>query len=374
MSAAAIFTRRVMGMDYRVWLVMPAVWVLSLALLGYKYLNETPCAPATINMDGKPSEGIAVRYVNQLIKFEIQTDSVTSVEWSFNDVKEQGLVVYHKFTKEGKYNVVARVNGTCRYEQKVRVRSRDELDNHEKGEFRIFPYPEKPKYSVGDIIRFESEKINVLATSYEWKVLQTNETRTDADATFTFRHPGKYTIQLILNNDPSLVETRRIEVSGEGTPTLGTPENPFPPNGGAAVGLNGPLVQPEENSGGTKGVADSTKETKGPTTATPPAAPPVKKVDPEAFKELLQSVVNEEKELEDLYEFLDYKASTMVEVNGNKSLIPLKDFCKNMRDKKKKKRKIESLSFKVDDKKSIQAIQVKVPESGGFWDWVNPFN
>lgn len=379
MSAAAIFTRRIMGMDYRVWLVMPAIWLVSLALLGYKYINNKSCAPASIYIDGKKEEP-AVRFINQRIKFEIQTEGAAKIVWDFKDgtdgepdIYRTGPAVYHTFSKEGPYKVVVVVNGTCTYEQDIMVKSRD-ITNQGRPKIGIFPYPEKPKYSVGDMITFESEEINIRPMSYEWNVLETGDIQREALATFTFNNAGKYTVQLIINNDPSTVTTKRIEVVAD-TPLMpNTPDNPVSIDKGPDVGSLPQLVPQPEKLPDIKGTADSTKDTKGTTNGAAPPKPKPREVDPEAFKALLQSVVNEEgKELEDLYEFLDYKGSTMVEVNGDKNAaIQLKEFCKTMRDKKKNKRKIETLSFIKDNNNSVQRIQVKVPGKG-FWDWL-PFN
>lgn len=380
MNATNFFTRRILGMDYRVWGAMLLVCFLSLGLYGYKQIrfntiNDQPCPRDTITVNGKRVEVVASCYLNRYLLFEVQSEATGTVEWDFGDGTnvEKGQIVSHGFMEEKTYSVKATVNGVCEFRVEVVVVQDPFLSgNQEKPVVEVFADPMRP--TTGSTVNFYCVADMPVIASYQWKVLNTNEVQKNAVPAFTFNGEGKYTIQLVINDDPSTITTKVIEVTTEMPQTKGTSANSASGAGMPSdIGPLGNLVPPQSNNGS----ANNNQGTIKPPVDTSKRAslPKAPEVDPGAFKDLLQNVVDQNgKELEDLYEYLDYKASTMVEVNENKSLIPLKDFCKNMRDKKKKKRKIESLSFKIDDKKSIQAIRVKVPQSGGFWDKLNPFN
>jgi hypothetical protein len=384
MNATNFFTRRILGMDYRVWGVMLLVCLLSVGLYGYKQIkfsiiNDRPCPPDTIAINGKRVEDLAICYLNRYYQFAIQSVATSKVEWKFKDDTnvEQGQIVYHKFIQEGIYRITATINGRCEFVAEVEVVNYP-LNNQKKPAVEIHTDPKHP--TIGSVVKFHCVSDVLFISSYEWKVLETNEVQKDAVPAFTFREEGIYTIQLVINDDPSILTTSRIKVTTEMTQGQGTSDD-----SGSSAGIQGDigplpnLVSPGVNypnaNNNLQSNTDSPNNNQGAIKPNTPKKDSLRKapeVDPVAFKDLLQNVVDENgKELEDLYEYLDYKASTMVEVNENTTLIPLKDFCKNMRDKKKKKRKIESLSLKIDDKKSIQVIRVKVPESGSWW---NPFD
>jgi PKD repeat protein len=391
MNATNFFTRRILGMDYRVWGAMLLVCFLSLGLYGYKQIsfniiNDQPCQPHTITVNSKKVEVVASCYLNRYSLFEVQSEAAATVEWNFRDGTnvEKGQIVSHKFMQEGTHRVTATINGGCEFDVEVEVVSDPFLSgNQEKPVVEVFADPMRP--TTGSTVNFYCVADMPLIASYQWRVLNTNEVQKNAVPAFTFNGEGKYTIQLVINDDPSTITTKVIEVTTEMPQTKGTSANST--SGAGMPGDIGPLGNlvtaggnpPNTNNNPllNNGSANNSQGTIKPPADTSKRAslPKALEVDPTSFKDLLQNVVDDNgKELEDLYEYLDYKASTMVEVNENRSLIPLKDFCKNMRDKKKNKRKIETLSFKIDDKKSIQAIRVKVPKSGGFWDKLNPFN
>lgn len=373
--SATIFNGRLFGMDYRVWLAMLVTCCSVMALFGYKRINDrnrAPCTDATITVDGKSMEGKAVCYAGRLAIFKIQGEGLVKVAWKFNDGSHAngGQIVSHKFIEEGNYKVAVLVNGDCSYEREITVKKVPVNGRTEKAFIEIFPEPAQPK--EGSTVAFHAVA-NVPAHVYEWKLGSTGEVQHGAVATFTLNEAGAYSVRLMINNDPSTITTKVIEVFSL---TAQPPElNDGAPMPGAAAP---PPVLVDQ---GKFNPAQPTAQpgNRGNTTDTGGSKPPLQKpqpveVDPDTFKGLLQDVLNENKEIQDLYEYLDYKGSTMVQVNGKQPLMALKDFCKNMKEKKKNKRKIETVSFKKDDKKSIQQIQVSVPESGGFWDKVNPFN
>lgn len=367
MNTPAIFTKRILGMDYRVWLVMPALWLLSLALFGYKYINDNPCAAASISVDGKRTERASC-YTNKLVRFSIQTEEPASVVWNFDDGTEErsGLEAYHEF-KEGTYTVVATVNENCKYEQEVTVEP-PAFISPEKKEIVIFEDPRNPK--LGSTVTFKSVAINIPVDSYEWTLLNTGDVQNDAVATFTFNDPGNYIVQLIVNNDPRTKRIKEINIA-EDTPSVAADPANETANTGSAVNAEAltNLITPGGNSEGPKTGNEMPSNTpkKDSVVKKDSDKANVKDIDPETFKGLLQDVIDENKEIGELYPYLNYQGSTMVEVNGEKPLITLKDFCKSIKNSKK----IQSVSFKKDDKNGIW-IKVKVKRS--WFDRINFFD
>jgi PKD repeat protein len=392
MNATNFFTRRMLGMDYRVWIAMLFVCFLSLGLYGYKQIrltsmNGQPCTPDTITVNGKMVEVVVGCYLNRPSLFGVQSEAAATVEWNFRDGTpvEKERVVYHKFTQEGAHRVTVTVNGRCESDVLVQVSEDPFFSGYrEKPVIEIYAEPAHPE--PGNTVKFRCLTDLPVINSYEWKVLETKEVKKDSEPTFTFPDSRDYTIHLIINDDPLTETTSKIEVSmemtqvqattgnngsGAGMPSdIGPLGNLVPPGGAPSNPINGTQsnnVPPKNDQVTSKPPIDTSKSGLLPKV--------VPEIDQATFKGLLQNVVDQEgKEPGDLYEYLYYDETTMVEVNGDStSKIYLKDFCRNMRKKKKNMRKIESLSFQRDDTKNIQVIKVKVPERR-FWDKLNPFN
>ena len=375
-------------MDYGVWGVMLLVCLLSLGLYGYKQMRSgtggaTACSLDTIRINGKPVEFTATCYLDRITPFAVPLDAAATVVWDFKDGSkpERGPVVSHKFLQEGTYVVTATVNGGCVLKANVEVVYNPVLSgNQAKPVIEIYADPTHPV--IGSTVKFYCVTDVPSVASYEWKILNTNEVKQDAVPSFEFQREENYTVQLMINGDPSSVRTEVIKVTA-GVPQIPrTADNSGSGTGApSAIGPLGNLVPPGANAANTRNDPPVNNgpgnNNPGPLKSDTPKVSPSKapEVDPAAFKDLLQAVVDQNgKEPEDLYEYLDYKASTKVEMNESGSLIPLKEFCRTMREKKKNKRKIEALSFTRDDKKSIQTIRVKVAKGGGLWDKLNPFN
>lgn len=381
MRAFNIFTRRALGLDYRVWLAMLVTCGSSLALLGYTHTNHKntlPCAPGEFIVNGKPikAEEMAICYVNQLTLFKIEADSVVKVSWDFGDgtATVEGYITTHIFKKEGRFNVKATVNNRCVFEQEVTVGKALLSSDGEAIAVDIFQKPMLPK--AGAIVEFYAVSSIARIDSYKWELLNTGDVQQSEVATFALNAPGRYTVQLVINNDPATRASKVIEVVAD-APLMPDTFNSGVANPGVVAPIGPPpvLMNPGlSNAGGTSGEAKNGANRPDTGVSKPVTHQPKTDVAPETFKALLQEVINENKEIEELYEFLDYRGSTKVKVNEETALISLKDFCKNMRNEKKNRKKIEALRFKKDDKNSIQTIEVKVPQKKGFWDLVNPFD
>src|SRR5206468_2679484 len=160
--------------------------------------------------------------------------------------------------------------------------------------------------------------------SYEWEVLETNEVKSDAEPTFTFTDAKSYTIRLKLNGDLLTETTEPLEVNTKIPQVPVTPSNISPVPGMPPVdaGSPGNLVPLGAAPANNAPQPNNGSATNGQGTPKPPAdtstgvsSPHAPEMDPNAFKDLLQNVVDQGgKEPEDLYQYLDYKGSTMVEM------------------------------------------------------------
>src|SRR4051794_28775195 len=104
MNATDLFTRRILGMDYRVWEAMLLVCFLSLGLYGYKQIrstptNDQPCPSDTIIVNGKSAEVVVSCYLDRFSTFKIHPETAATVEWNFRDGTnvEKGGTVSHRF-------------------------------------------------------------------------------------------------------------------------------------------------------------------------------------------------------------------------------------------------------------------------------------
>src|SRR6187399_3265243 len=107
MSTYSIFSRRILGLDTRVWRLMLIVLVLSFGLLSYKIINKDKCIPFYIEIGRKSHIADTFYFTGENIRF-IASISSEDLSWDFNDnstVTTKGSFVVHTFKKEGKYYV-----------------------------------------------------------------------------------------------------------------------------------------------------------------------------------------------------------------------------------------------------------------------------
>jgi len=373
MSVATVSTRRITGLDYRIWLVMSLCWVACAGWFVYETINTTKAQYCSttfhIIVNGEGGNGIAVCDLDATAFFQIDAPPDAKVEWNFDDGSKiiGDNRAGHKFKAEDNYTVVATVNGRCETKKDVTVKKAVAVDAV-KPSVKIFADTGR---TVGSRIRF-SAVANVPISSYQWALLPTNETQTGANAAFDFPRAGEFTVQVTINNDPTTRQEQPITITDLPLPAPVNP-NPFPGAGGASGGGSGvippPLFPsgdaansgtktPNTNAGANNGAGSTTEPAK-----TEQAKPKATVIDPDGFKSLLQEVLDGSKELTDLYPFLDYTGSTKVVVNG-KDEMKITDFVRE-----KRKKKIEALDFQKDDKNGIQKIKVKLRH--GLWPFSN---
>ncbi|RYZ30804.1 MAG: hypothetical protein EOO10_01490 [Chitinophagaceae bacterium] len=370
MTATNLYTRKLLGLDYRVWLSMLVMCFACLALVGYMQVksssvNAVPCAKEiTITINGIEVKDNAVSYLDQLALFHVITEKGAQVEWDFGDGSDivSGLRARHTFHEESVFPVQVTVNGHCTYVLDVTVRSEPTETIVEP---EIIIIPDSTKVTMGGQLRFSCAS-NLREESYEWRLLGTSEVQTTQTAVFTFENVGVQTVELMLNKDPNKTKRIQIEVSPIVMPIN---NNPLGVGGSGNPAVPTDLLQPGENPFAQNGQAPGRPNPSQREGLPPVAAPETQKpdsteaiaIDPETFQTLMQAVLNGEKEVADLYPYLHYTESTLVQRRGDDEAVRLTIFCRQNMN-----RRIQSLEFIRDDRNAVQRIRVAMRRRGPF--------
>lgn len=364
MRVANIYTRRAIGLDYRVWLVMLVSWIVCLALYGYQHIKASgaasqPCGTVAILVDSKEAD-VAICNLDRTHIFSIRGASSKRVEWDFSDgTRAEDSIVPHKYSKEGIYKITVVVDGRCEYEIEANVRGLLQLP-------KVIPeltiISDSAKTMAGSKIRFAGVG-NFSIQSYEWKLVETGETQATEVATFTFGHAGNYTVQLIVNNDPLTIRTKKIDVVE--LPQTNPINNNIPNPNARGFDQLTPLIPPAGNPPATTGnnqpQASAGNNAAQEPPKSEPSPPEIHEIDQSTFQNLLQKVLKDGEQIDGLYPYLKYKGYTKVEVNGNMPYVNLSEFCNRKRGKTIKR--LELIKEK-DNPKNVQIIKVKLK---GWW-------
>src|SRR5690606_551766 len=110
----ASLSKRWAGIDFKVWLSLLTLVVLSAGLFAYKVAVYVPCPDLSTPIKGKLSQaetgGTPTFYVNEQISFSVSgAGKESSIVWNFDDNSEKkaGIAVAHVYAKEGYYLVKA---------------------------------------------------------------------------------------------------------------------------------------------------------------------------------------------------------------------------------------------------------------------------
>lgn len=357
MRTATVSTKTLAGLDYRVWLAMVTCWGLCAGVFFYKKnavgYTQACDAALRIAVNGAADDGLSFCKPDEAILFQVNAPEGARVVWDFNDgtAAVRDVRAIHKFSAEGDYKITATVNGRCEYVKDITVKRPAVME-------AVVPavniFTDSARITAGGRLRFTAVA-NIAASSYQWTVLPTNETRSGEEATFDFFVAGEYTVRVMVNNNPAISSEKRITVVEKDAFTMPGPINDFKPEPPP-----GPWPSPGPPPPGPVVPKTDTVSVKP-----KPVDEKITETDPDTFKGLLQEVLNGEKRVGELYEFLKYAGSTQVQVNNQKPFMQLDVFCET-----KRKKKIKALDFvrQKDNPKYIQTIKVEV--KGGIW----PFN
>lgn len=326
MTRNRIFTRQLMGLDYRVWWVMLIVSILSLGLLSYSLLDTKKCIPVnfliktiTVHTDNTYSTGESLSFISSANKDEII--------WDFGDNTEKvtGQYVTHNYQNTGSYKIRAST-GTgvaCETVQSIEiiqaVANKESADYVVTGEEIVGP----ASTQTG---KPEIFTCMVTAATYEWSISNYPKmNQSGSTAKFQFPTAGKYTVQVTLDNDRTKRYSKEINVQAAPNVSTSMPENikPLIPEG----------VQPL------------------------PPPPPEKKsvnISNDIFKGYLEKVIDKKMAAADFDNYLCYKGETRATLNG--TLMTFNALCEEISGKKRRKLIIGKKRIKI---KSAEMLRDK---------------
>ncbi|MFV0606736.1 MAG: PKD domain-containing protein [Niabella sp.] len=336
-------------LDFKVWMSLLILSLISLALLGYKVATTVTCPAISIKPTGKlnhANENSHTFFVNEQIIFSASTSTASkNILWNFGDDSEPqtGTRVTHIFAKEGNYMITVTVDGKCTEALNIRITevSTSITDNTAPN---ISPIVSNDIVSLGEEAIFNTTAVS---STYTWSVDEQPELgqRNTPTARFVFNKPGNTTISLLLSDGS--VYKRVIQVTdplgtaGQTVPLPPTSNIDLPP---APIDIPPPVsnnekqeaVQPEP-------VTESAKPAKPEKTYEQLPLPTI--------KAMIVDITEGKKGVEDFNKILCNGAGTKVMANNEATTFAA--LCNALKEKKglpllKRRRKIENVKIVRD--------------------------
>lgn len=332
MKSNRIFTKQVLGLDYRVFRLILAVMILSLGLLSYRLLDKKECTSVkfiiktiTPHTDSSYSAGESLSF--------IASSGANEITWDFGDNSPSitGQYVTHKYLSTGSFEVAAITGLSCQTMQRITVKPPSELS---KGNGPVNPGEEiiGPFATTTGIE--ETFTCMVGAEFYEWSIPNYPKMiRSGSSAKFVFPAAGKFLVQVTLDHDRTKRYTKEITVEAPQAVKPLVPENikPLIPNEVQ------PLPDPKTFS---------------------------VKISDVIFTEYLGQVIDKKMAAADFDKYLCYKGETKVVSNGD--VMTFNAFCEEISGKKRRKFIIGKTKIKIntavlrrDNDGCVNIIEVK---------------
>ena len=216
MNTSSIDSEKRMGLDYKVWLAMFMLSLLSIGIVGYKKITDEPCSPFGIFIKNLNGNNNGNNFVQDAIRLSASNINNKQIIWNFGDDsrEETGAIVSHSYSKEGKYSITAKVNDKCAQTIQIYVwKSKIIADTNSISGINTDTQISGPNMlKVNETAVYEGP---LEAASYNWTILNRNDYKNQKGkyATYNFKIPGIYTLQLTLNNDRGNRATKVITVS-----------------------------------------------------------------------------------------------------------------------------------------------------------------
>src|SRR6186713_3214353 len=108
-------SRKFLGMNSKVWLVIIIMLIISGGIVVYTMLKNEECVPIDFNVGVAPHLNDNFYYVGEEIPFKASRAS-NRISWNFNDDSDSIVgkaFVTHKFSKEGYYYVTLSTSLDC---------------------------------------------------------------------------------------------------------------------------------------------------------------------------------------------------------------------------------------------------------------------
>lgn len=332
------------NVDYRIYISLGILLLVSLSLLLYQYTRHVDCDDAKFFIH-------ADEYViNRVVEYQDNTKGAQNWEWDFGDSTaiDRRQITFHKYKKPGNYIVRLKINNNCIHEKSLTITS----ISQETGYLPTIIAPNV--VTMGESIQFDSEKEG--GESWEWSFGETS--RTDAlgkNPSYKFKSVGEKKITLIVNGDVEHTAVKTIYVAPKNIKAKQKidiqsyePERqPIAfslPRGAAQKDPLVDMLQYIPVSPKSKSKKDSIiAERKAP------------EISNEQFQLLLNQVAAQAKTKDDFKDYLCGNFEIPVVVN-DKKLMPFGQFCQNIMGKKIK---IIALRLNKDSKNCIQNINVQ---------------
>jgi hypothetical protein len=346
-----VFSKQWGKLDYRVWMSLIALSLISLTVFGYKVATNEQCPSVNIALEcnlnhaGLDSNTF---YVNEEITFNTHTTAPDQhISWDFGDKTPLhiGSKILHAYNKEGRYLATVTIKGKCAQSVVVKV-IKNSISLFDSTVLDINPI------ISADIIKLGNETIfntSTVAKEYTWGIEELPDigVRNTPTARFIFPKPGNFTITLTLDNGKVFKKVIQIvDPFGQADNTdplppvkkVDLPELPPP----AEEPLPLPPVKKEEPVVKDEPAAASK----------PPASKTYDQLPTPAIQVLLEGVVAGKKDIDDFKNILCNGAGTKVMANNEATTFAA--LVNELKEKKglplmKRKRKISSVKVVRDE-------------------------
>ena len=332
MKSKRIFTRQILGLDYRVFRVILAIMILSVGLLSYRLLDKKQCTAVNFIIKTITPHTDSTYSAGESLSF-MASASDAQITWDFGDnsAEVSGQYVTHKYSSTGSFEVSAFTGVSCQTVKKITVKLPSgpgkSSEHVNSGEEIIGPLSTTAGFE-------ETFTCMVSAQSYEWSIPNYPKMiRSGSFAKFVFPASGKFLIQVTLDHDRTKRYTKEITVEALPVVKPLVPEKIKP----LIPGEVKPLPDPKTFS---------------------------VKISDAVFAEYLGQVIDKKMTAPDFDKYLCYKGETKVVSNGD--VVTFNSFCEEISGKKRRKFiigktkiKINSAIMRRDNDGCVNIIEVK---------------
>lgn len=333
MTDNRIFTKQLMGLDYRVWRVMLVICILSLGLLSYRLIDSKKCKPVTFSIKTIVQHADSVYNTGEALSF-VSSANDNEIIWDFGDNSDKitGQYVTHFYKNAGAYKVTASTGTGCETIQSIMVSvpvaAAQDDNNVVTGQEIVGPL---------STITGKEEMFTCMVTAktYEWSISNYPKmNQQGSTAKFQFPTTGKYLVQVTLDGDRTKRYTKEISVEAAPIAPSTAPDEVKP--------LIPESIQPLPNPTDSKNI----------------------KITDDIFKGYLEKVIDKKMTTADFDNYLCYKGDTKVILNGD--LMSFNAMCEEISGKKRRKLiigktkiKIEKAEMRRDKDGCVNIIEVK---------------
>lgn len=360
MKSNMIYNKKALGLDYNVWRVMLTVIIISVGLLSYKLIDKKKCTPFSFRIK-HISNSDSVYFTGETLFFTASTDN-PDIAWDFGDnsPKAEGKFVTHKFYAPGKYYVTASINSECDIAHQITISPRKVQLNPDS-------------LSTGNKIVGRSTTVAgsteificlAEAETYEWTITDHPEIRDNVrrgrEAQYSFLLPGKYTIQVELNNDRRKRFLKEILVeskSGSAEPVIKKLLPPeLPPIAKVREEQEAKKVLEEE-----KKAQEATIPITAPVEKEPAPRVPMRIPEDRIFLDFLKRVQTGRMDLNEFDKYFCTGITPKVKING-KNLESFAGLVEEL--KKSKKITLQNVQLQRDENNCIFLIDLEYKKKG----------